>query len=1045
MKESEREHRHDKVQPVVNEPARPIQVDCPAPEVWTALAAGASTSEWDPRPPAKLLLHAAECDHCGPLLRDATEIFQEEPRRASSWPVWAAIAAAVALVAAGLAIWKLRQPPLAELAEVYGRHRTMEIRLPGAPHGPIRIERGGAAASSELLDAAAKIARQRESGARSADWAQAQGRLAVVQGDYDGAIAAFQGAMDLGEPGADLLVDFAAAYFGRAESSKDPSAYTRSLELLGRALQRDANHRVALFNRGVVHEKLALWSAAIEDWDRFLVLEPTGGWAEEARKRREAARQRLGALLAPERDERARRHIEERLEHLLRNADQLAGREAEADARELTSVHRDRWLLELREAPAPQPARTALAKLASVRATIAANRYADLEAEREAAARAALAPAWAAWREFEELYRLSHTTPERGCREQAARAVGAARSRGYRWLLVQSLLERSTCEVVAGELDAADTSTDEARRVAAEHGLIVAATRGAGFETSHRVNQGRYRDAIQLALATIAAIEREGLPRLRLQQFYNDIMRASDRMERWHSATAAAVMCARIAASIGATGVEQLVTSAASEFSLKSGDVAGAERLFARARELDSHNFGARGWTGPRLFAAVALAEARNDRTAMSALDAPLREAANPFWRIPFLVSAAALDRRHGAVVDAERRVGEALDWLGRNPDDAPRWRSTLERASRLRVLLLLDRGRSREALEAWDEYLRQENLQVGVTPGSGAPSSSAGMEITVVRLEDRYALWWREAGAVRFEWLKPAAAEVERMARELRRLCSDPSSRIAELESISARIGRAFPDSLGLDLERSRAVEVRLDAPLAPLPLAALRIGGGEALGLLKPLVIRTARRSPDTPGPARRALVVVTSGIAPELRARYRALPGIEEEARTIAGLLPDVRILAGGDANSPEVERAAGGFDVFHFAGHSMVTDTGVALMLAEEDGRKSGAWRVPPGWTAPRLVFLAACATAEHEELDTVAPRHLAHAFLRAGARLVVAAQWNVDSRATGELVRGFYAGLARGGDAAGSLREAVVQLRASGFAHPYYWAPFAVYS
>ena len=68
---------------------------------------------------------------------------------------------------------------------------------------------------------------------------------------------------------------------------------------------------------------------------------------------------------------------------------------------------------------------------------------------------------------------------------------------------------------------------------------------------------------------------------------------------------------------------------------------------------------------------------------------------------------------------------------------------------------------------------------------------------------------------------------------------------------------------------------------------------------------------------------------------------------------------------------------------------------------------------------------------------------AWAFLRAGARRVLAGLWDVDDRSTSELMTQVYAGLARGDTPASAVRSAKLTLLAGGgvTAKPYYWGPF----
>jgi CHAT domain-containing protein len=70
-----------------------------------------------------------------------------------------------------------------------------------------------------------------------------------------------------------------------------------------------------------------------------------------------------------------------------------------------------------------------------------------------------------------------------------------------------------------------------------------------------------------------------------------------------------------------------------------------------------------------------------------------------------------------------------------------------------------------------------------------------------------------------------------------------------------------------------------------------------------------------------------------------------------------------------------------------------------------------------------------------------------AFLRAGARRVIAGLWDVDDRSTAELMDRLYANLAAGQAPARALRRAKLSLIAQGgtFARPYNWGPFELFT
>ncbi|HXI31305.1 MAG TPA: CHAT domain-containing protein, partial [Vicinamibacterales bacterium] len=95
----------------------------------------------------------------------------------------------------------------------------------------------------------------------------------------------------------------------------------------------------------------------------------------------------------------------------------------------------------------------------------------------------------------------------------------------------------------------------------------------------------------------------------------------------------------------------------------------------------------------------------------------------------------------------------------------------------------------------------------------------------------------------------------------------------------------------------------------------------------------------------------------------------------------------------------------------------------------------------------LVTVSACRSAGERAYSGEGLVGFAWAFLRAGARRVIAGLWDVDDRSTAELMDDLYAGIAAGETVPHALRAAKLSLLARGgnYARPYYWAPFQVFT
>ena len=95
-----------------------------------------------------------------------------------------------------------------------------------------------------------------------------------------------------------------------------------------------------------------------------------------------------------------------------------------------------------------------------------------------------------------------------------------------------------------------------------------------------------------------------------------------------------------------------------------------------------------------------------------------------------------------------------------------------------------------------------------------------------------------------------------------------------------------------------------------------------------------------------------------------------------------------------------------------------------------------------WWGTQLVVLSACGTGVGAVPSGEGVYGLRRALVLAGAQSQVVSLWNVHDSSAPELMREFYAELARGTGRAEALRRAKLRmLQQPRFAHPYYWAAF----
>jgi tetratricopeptide (TPR) repeat protein len=308
--------------------------ECPPQQSLNELAAGVLNTEQA----EKLLNHVVQCDHCGPLLRDATHIFSDEAIadeelklaelrsgqadwqknlvgrlspafrdsqrsrvgfgwwEVASWPRWVFATVGLAsmlLLLAGSAFWlRTRRSELAEanqlVVQSYAEHRTIRPRFPEAHHTSAVELRGGeqrpfSETPRALRKAETMIARGLEASPNDPNWLQLKARADLLEGDPGPAVASLESALEKKPRDSSIEVDLASAYF-------EASDYERAVNLLTEVLRSEPDNSIALFNRAIALESQHKYREAIADWTRYLELDPAGEWSSEARQHLENAK-----------------------------------------------------------------------------------------------------------------------------------------------------------------------------------------------------------------------------------------------------------------------------------------------------------------------------------------------------------------------------------------------------------------------------------------------------------------------------------------------------------------------------------------------------------------------------------------------------------------------------------------------------------------------------------------------------------------------------------------------------------------------------------
>lgn len=189
------------------------------------------------------------------------------------------------------------------------------------------------------------------------------------------------------------------------------------------------------------------------------------------------------------------------------------------------------------------------------------------------------------------------------------------------------------------------------------------------------------------------------------------------------------------------------------------------------------------------------------------------------------------------------------------------------------------------------------------------------------------------------------------------------------------------------------------------------------------------------------------------------FTRLDRSREEAKGISALVPeDSRLLAMGfaanraTATSDDLRQ----YRIVHFATHGLVDGrrpelSCLVFSLVDEHGQpQNGFLRLDDIYNInlpADLVVLSACQTALGREVKGEGLIGLTRGFMYAGAASVAASLWNVEDRATAELMERFYEKmLVDRLSPAAALRAAQISMlqgKIKRWRNPFYWAGFVL--
>jgi CHAT domain-containing protein len=315
---------------------------CPTDETLAIFTAG----DVDAQTRSTVLAHIEHCTDCMAAVLSANAHLHEEQSARRGWSDsrwWMSAVAAAAIIAVIIAVPLLRRgnDPIGRLVALAPKsERASEPRLSGgfawAPYrGPLRSNYAAADSDRLKLGGAAGAAIERAQRDHSED-AQHAAAVALVLIDRPAeAIDRLQAIAQQSPGDARAWNDLAAARYAAAVQLQRPSLLPEALAATDRALRADARSAEALFNRALILESLGLTREARAAWERYLALDPSSPWANEARERLRRISAQTGQSLfqkeLPRLERAAAAHDDVTVQSIVANSPQQCRTYAEAE------------------------------------------------------------------------------------------------------------------------------------------------------------------------------------------------------------------------------------------------------------------------------------------------------------------------------------------------------------------------------------------------------------------------------------------------------------------------------------------------------------------------------------------------------------------------------------------------------------------------------------------------------------------------------------------------------------------------------------------
>ena len=810
----------------------------------------------------------------------------------------------------------------------------------------------------------------------------------------------------------------------------------------------------------------------METWRKYLQVDSTSGWADEARQHLKDAQKKVSFV--PQNYSDRTFFLQQKAQGTLRPEDPeqfqqkaftewltaaFADRNSDAyhalqGLAEVFAERQDFWWRDFLRSMQPRE-QDAVQELASATQNNEQGAFGDALTHSRAAMKSFKSSGNLAGEllaRFQEVYASRSMMDGKECLTRAGPLIGQSAKARFAWIQAQSLLESAQCRNF--QMQFAQSDADAAQSLILSKQFPVLTIRVLGIIPGMKRQQKKHEESWTRAVEGLATYWGRAYPAERLDQFYSVMLQ--DAEESHHPYLAEALLRhvidirEHIANRVLSNPIRKgllhlelgnLLTSRQAKDEAQK-EMQTASDILKSAADSYPGNYVVSGGV-KTAEAELQRQDAEQSLATLKAMDSLVKHTQNKELALSYYRLLGGVHLNLGHLDEAGASFESAIEIADAAIKDGLSWKQLTEESYRGAVRVLLAQKKDREALDRWEQYKRRISQEKPATAGTPANSvlqfpSSPALRLVYANLDDGVQIWSIRNGHIQSNWVTITKSDLENHIRVFEEQCATPNSSLIDVERQGLKLYALLLQPVAAELAESKTVIAELDQSAYNLSLESLKTPSGYYFGEKYAVVYSPGLwteqllRIPGAIGQAQSLFLLDAT------RSSRSRPPGMDVERDFIAKTFPKSRVVDAENANWENSRGDVAASQIFVFMGHGQRSNTGTDLLLAPKVSLGAADFTADR-FAHSEMVVLGACSSGNRGVLDN---QNLVHSFLVAGVPRVVASHWDVDSNSTSQLMVSFYKHVLTDPTVADAMLAARKDMLKK-MPHPYYWAGFSV--